>query len=83
MVSYCLKIPTYQEHIDFPVVSRLKISDMFVNRVQLPMTTPFDCDLLIVRRGEGVAKLELAFILVVAEIAVMSEESLSYDRTVV
>lgn len=74
MVAYCLKIPAYQEQIDFVVVSRLETNDMLVNRVQLPVATSFDCNLLIVRCGGGLADLELAFILRIAGIEVETAE---------
>jgi hypothetical protein len=77
MVSDSLKIPTYQEDVDFVVVSRLETGDVLVNRVQLPVTTPFDCDLLIVRCGRDVGYLELAFILKVE----VATEEVSHDRS--
>lgn len=57
VVPYRLKIPTYQEQIDFVVVLRLETSDMLVNRVQLPMATSFNCDLVIVRYDGDAAEL--------------------------
>jgi len=74
VVAYCLKIPAYQEQIDFVVVSRLETNDMLVNRVQLPVATSFNCNLLIVRCGGGLVGLELAFILKIAGIEVEPAE---------
>lgn len=73
MVAYRLKVPTYQEQVDFIVVLRLESGDMLVNRVQLAVATSFDRNLLIVRCGNNVAYLELAFILRIAEIGVGAE----------
>ena len=33
LVAYCLKVPAYQERVDFVVVSGLEICDMLVNCV--------------------------------------------------
>ena len=78
MVAYRLEVPAYQEQVDFVVVSRLETDDMLVNRVQLPVATSFDRNLLIVRRGDNAADLELAFILETAEIKVGAEEDRSH-----
>lgn len=80
VVSYRLKIPTYQEQIDFVFMSLFQISDVLVNRIQLPMATSLDCDLFIVRDGGGAAELELAFIRKVAKIEATTEEG-SRDRS--
>lgn len=78
MVAYRLEVPAYQEQVDFVVVSRLETDDMLVNRVQLAVATSFDRNLLIVRRGDNAADLELAFILETAEIKVGAEEDRSH-----
>lgn len=78
LVAYRLEVPAYQEQVDFVVVSRLETDDMLVNRVQLAVATSFDRNLLIVRRGDNAADLELAFILETAEIKVGAEEDRSH-----
>jgi len=81
VVAYRLKVPTYQEQIDFIAVSRLEISDVLVNSVQLAVTTSLDRNLPIVRCGRSLAGLELAFILEIAEIEVEVKKHHAINHT--